>query len=258
MLSGVPSATISPLSMIARLVGLLEVLGGEEDRGAGCVDAADLVPDGEPGSRVQSGRGLVEEQDLGLVDERARQIEAALHPSGIGLGPPFGGVRQTDQLEQLIGAVAPGGACDPIEPALELEQLAAGLHRIEPDLLQRDADISPHLVVIAHHVVARHQGAATGRRQQGAQHPDRGGLAGPVRPEEAEDLAFGNADVHPPHGLDAALEGAGQASGLDGRGFCVGFHQLVFRPWDSPSMTGLRAGTHRSRPFSHSTKSDSP
>ena len=36
-------------------------------------------------------------------------------------------------------------AADAVEAALQLEQLAAGLHRVEPDLLQRDADPPPDL-----------------------------------------------------------------------------------------------------------------
>src|SRR4051812_46265701 len=41
---------------VAELVGLLEVLRREEDRGAARVDAAYLVPDGQAGRRVEPGR----------------------------------------------------------------------------------------------------------------------------------------------------------------------------------------------------------
>jgi hypothetical protein len=53
---------------VAELVGLLEVLGREEDRGPGGVDAPDLGPDGQPRSRVEAGGRLVEEEHVGRVD----------------------------------------------------------------------------------------------------------------------------------------------------------------------------------------------
>ena len=70
----------------------------------GVVDAADLVPDRQPRRRVEAGGRLVEEQDLGRVDQRAGQVEPALHAARVGLGAPVGGVGQPDELEQLAGA----------------------------------------------------------------------------------------------------------------------------------------------------------
>ena len=56
--SAVPSATIWPWSMIARRsregVGLLEVVGGQEDRGPELAQVADLVPHARAGLRVEA------------------------------------------------------------------------------------------------------------------------------------------------------------------------------------------------------------
>ena len=229
--SGVPSATISPgvddRQPLAELVRLLEVLRGQEDRRPRLVDAADLLPDGQPGGGVESGGGLVEEEHLRPVHERAGEVQPPLHPAGVGLGAPVGGVGQPDQLEQLVGPVAPRRAMDPVQPALELEQLASGLHRVEADLLERDADAPPHLIAVVHHVVTCHRSGPRRRRQQGAEHPHDGRLAGAVRAQEAEDLALGHPEVDSAHGLDSALEGAGQVSRFDGRGFPVVRSQLA-------------------------------
>jgi hypothetical protein len=51
------------------LVGLLEVLRGQEDRRPALVQRSDLGPDGLAAGRVEAGRGLVEEQHAGLVDQ---------------------------------------------------------------------------------------------------------------------------------------------------------------------------------------------
>jgi hypothetical protein len=115
---------------------------------------------------------------------------------------------------------SPARAClrprDPVQAALELEQLATGLERVEPDLLEGDADAPPDRGAVADDVDARDAGAAAGGREQGAQHAHGRGLAGPVRPEEAEDLAARDGEVDRAHRLDAALEGALERAGLDG------------------------------------------
>ena len=61
-------------------VGLLEILGGQENGHSLVVgEARDLLPQRGPALRVEPGRGLVEEQDPGRVDERQGQVEPALH-----------------------------------------------------------------------------------------------------------------------------------------------------------------------------------
>ena len=146
--SGVPSATIRPASMIAtpvaELVGLLEVLGRQEDGRARGVDPANLVPDRQPRGRVEAGRRLVEEQHLGRVDQCAREVEPPLHAARVRLRPPIGGVGEPDELEQLLGPRVGVRGRDPVQAALQLEQLAPGLHGVEPDLLERDADPPAH------------------------------------------------------------------------------------------------------------------
>src|SRR5918995_148896 len=54
------AAVVDDCEPVAELVRLLEVLRGEEYRRPARVDAAHLVPDGEPAHRVEAGGGLVE------------------------------------------------------------------------------------------------------------------------------------------------------------------------------------------------------
>jgi hypothetical protein len=55
---------------VGQLVGLLQVLGGEEDGGAAlALEGPDLGPDRGPALGVEAGGGLVQEEDLGVVDE---------------------------------------------------------------------------------------------------------------------------------------------------------------------------------------------
>ena len=117
----------------------------------------------EPARRVEAGGRLVEEEHLGLVHERRREVEPALHAAGVALDPAVGRVVELDELEQLLGARRPRRApADAEQPGLQHEQLAAGLARVEPGLLERDADPAPRLVRVGRDVDA---GDAGGTRR---------------------------------------------------------------------------------------------
>src|SRR5918995_2661987 len=71
-------------------VGLLEVLGGEEDRRPLVVELPHLLPDRPAADRVESRGRLVEEQDPGGVDQRRGEIEPASHPARVGAHTAIG------------------------------------------------------------------------------------------------------------------------------------------------------------------------
>ena len=80
---GEPSATIFGLvhdhEPVAQLLGLVHVVGRQDERHAALLEPVEPVPDQVARLRVEPGRGLVEQQQLGLVDERAGDREAPLH-----------------------------------------------------------------------------------------------------------------------------------------------------------------------------------
>jgi hypothetical protein len=152
-----------------------------------------------------------------LVDQGAGEVQPALHAARVGLRPALRGVGEPDELEQRLGALAAAAAGDPVEAGLQLEQLAAGLHRIEADLLEGDADPAADLGAMLDDVEPGHGGAAAGRRQQRAEHPHGGRLAGAVGPQKPEHLARGDRQVDVRNGLDPAVERAPQGPRLDRR-----------------------------------------
>ena len=114
-------------------VGLLEVVGGEQDRHplvAG--EALDLVPHVGPRLGVEAGGRLVEEEHAGAVDEAHGQVETALHAARVRLRGPVGGVDEAEALERIADAPAQVGAGDRVELALEREVLAPGRLGVEP------------------------------------------------------------------------------------------------------------------------------
>ena len=115
------------------------------------------------------------------VHERERQVEPALHPARVAAHLAVGGLAQADAAEQLVGARDALGARDPLQRGLQAQVLAAGQERVERRLLQRRADVHPHLRPLLDDVEAGHARAAGGRRQQRRQHVHGRRLARAVR-----------------------------------------------------------------------------
>src|SRR5262249_6318731 len=170
---------------------------------------------------VHAGRGLVEQQQLGLERQRARDLQAALVPIGEIARALVGTVGKTDQLQQCFG------------PASRLTLLRPW--RGQPDHAAHEAARRPH-VTRDHHVLkgrelaeqanvlkrARDaeggdavrrqacdvaalvaQAAGRGRGEAGDEVEQRR-LAGAVGPDQAEELAAGHGEGHPAHRDDAA------------------------------------------------------
>ena len=218
--AGVPSATILPVvddpDAVGELVGLLEVLRGEEHGRALGVQLRDLLPDRLAADRVEAGRRLVEEEHLGLVDERRGEVEPAAHPARVGADPPVGGALEPDAVEQRLGALARPSArgspcsvaCSRISSRPVISGSSAASWSATP-IARRTSAAS------VDDVVAGHPGAAAGRAQQRGQHPHRGRLAGAVGPEEGVDLALGDLEVDAVDGPDLVPETALEPLDLD-------------------------------------------
>src|SRR5690625_7723483 len=68
---------------VGKLIGLLEVLRGEEDGRPGIDECADDLPYIATAAWVEPGGGLIEEEQLRRADDACRDVEPAPHPPGI-------------------------------------------------------------------------------------------------------------------------------------------------------------------------------
>ena len=97
---------------VGELLGLLHVVGGEEDRLAEVAQARDHAPCLAAGRRVEAGGRLVEEEQLGVADQRDRDVEAALLAAGELAGALVRLLAEADVLDRLVDrprrAVVPG------------------------------------------------------------------------------------------------------------------------------------------------------
>ena len=144
-------AVVDDRQPVAELVGLLEVLRGEEDGRAALVDAPHLVPDRQPARGVQARssarRGTAPRARCTSADARSSR---RFMPPRVALDAAVGGVLELDEREQLVGARRrPSARGHAEQPRLQDEQLAPGLARVEPGLLQRDADLAARRVGVA-------------------------------------------------------------------------------------------------------------
>ncbi len=207
-------AVVEDDDVVGELVGLLQILGGEQHRDAVGHQPAHHAPQVGAAARVEPGGGLVEEEHLGAADQAGGQVEAAAHAAGVGLGGTPAGVGQVEALQQLARA-CPGVGTGHAQQAADHHQvLDAGEHLVDGGVLARQADQRAHLVCLARHVVAADAGGAGVGTQQGRQDAHRGGLARPVGAQHAQQPPLWHDKVHPVQraGLPVALH---QALGLD-------------------------------------------
>ena len=181
--------------LVRELVGLLEVLGGEEQRRALAHLGPDHVPHAESAARVEPGRRLVEEEDARPAGQRRREVEPPAHPARVGLGDAVCGVLELEALEQLVGARAGLLFREVVEPSEHPEVLASGQVLVHGRVLAGEADRLAHRLRFADDVEARHACAAGIRLQQRREDADGRRLAGPIRPEQAENGAFLHLEV---------------------------------------------------------------
>ena len=90
------------------------------------------------GSSELTGSSRIEEAGLG--DERLRDPQPLAHPARVAADPAVGGLGEADLLEGRGGAVAASRCGEPLQPAGEVDQLAAGHPAVVARILVEHAD----------------------------------------------------------------------------------------------------------------------
>ena len=136
------AAVIDDDDPVGELVGLVEVLRGQQQGHAVGDQLADDVPHADAARRVQAGRRLVEEQHRRAHHEARRQVEPAAHPAAIGASHAVGGVGEVEAVEQLGRPRPRLAAGQAAQPADHHEVLAPGQHLVDGRRLRGDADVA--------------------------------------------------------------------------------------------------------------------
>jgi hypothetical protein len=188
---------------IAELVGLVEVVRGEEHRGSTEVSQR---PEQRPqvGSvlRVEAGGWLVKEQHQRLMHHAERDLEPPALTAGVGTHRAVGEFGQLEYLGEFGAPLAGSGRAQPVQPPREQQVLPSGSRRVRPAELSDISDPPPHQRRVPPDVrPGDERGARVGGQQRGEDAHGRG-LAGTVGAEQPEDLALGDGQVDPADGLD--------------------------------------------------------
>ena len=79
---GEDPAALDDRDAVGELLRLVEVVRGQQHGLAEVLERADRLPRGATRGRVEAGRRLVEEDQLGVADQREREVEAAALAAG--------------------------------------------------------------------------------------------------------------------------------------------------------------------------------
>src|SRR3954447_13957461 len=213
---------------VGQAVGLLEVLGGEEDRHARGDEPADDLPHRVAAPRVQPGGRLVEEDHARLADQRHRQVETAPHAARVGGGRALRRVEQLEALEQLGGAPPALGPAEPVQIGHQDQVLLAGEEVVDGGELAGHADRRAHGVRLLADVVPRHPelaGVGADQRREDLHHRR---LARAVRAEQGVDGARRDVEVDAVE-HDMVLEGLAEAADRDHDALPITMSPIVVR-----------------------------
>src|SRR4051812_45186461 len=173
----------------AHLLHGLEHVRAVDDGLAAFGEDADQVTHHQRGGDVEPRFGLVEDHDVGVVQERAGDQHLLAHPLRIAADRLLRGIAEAEQIEQRGDPLVEHAGRQLAQAADQLEMLAAGEERIQVRLLGDVAEAPPEGHEIGRDEPALEEDVAVGRLDQPRQHLHRRALAGPVRAEIAEHFA---------------------------------------------------------------------
>ena len=221
---GDDSSLVEDRDPVGELFGLVEVLRGEQHRGAVAGELPDRLPDLDPRLWIESGRRLVEEEHGRVADQAHRDVEATAHPARVGRHPAAGRVGQVEPGQQVVRDRA--GVVEVPQLGDQDEVLPSGEDLVDGGELAGEADRLAHLRGLGGDVVpVDGRSSAVGLEQRGQDLHHRG-LAGTVGAEQGEDGARRNAQIDAPEHRVVA-EGLGEPGDLDG--WCRG-HGASLQP----------------------------
>ena len=151
---------------------------------------ADRAPRPSAARRVEAGRRLVEEDELGVADERDAEVEPALLAARERLHPRVALLVQADEVDHLVDVARPLVVAG--EHPVDLAHVSTGQ---SSRLLEHDADPLAERALGRARVEAEHADLARVALPVALEDLDRRRLAGAVRAEQAEDLADGHLEV---------------------------------------------------------------
>jgi len=190
---------------------------GAEDHGAPPVpsERSDEVDHLTGGGGIETGRRLVEEQQVRIVQQRPGEGHALAFAGGEPPHHRVGPVGHAELLQQRAGALAGRSLRESPHLRGEEQVLHRGEAFVETSVLGQHAGATAQLVALKARIQPEHGRRTAVGAEHAVQQPHGRGLAGAVRPEERQDLAGGGVDGQPVESR-AAREAASEVLGDEG------------------------------------------
>ena len=180
------AAVVDDRHLLAEVLHLVELVAAEEHAapGSGLIDQH--LADGVDAGGIQSRQRLVQHQQLGIVDQRGRQLHPLLVPmrQRLHLGvPPVGDV---EPFEPAVGGCGSVCCAEPVQPAQVLDLLTDEHARVQPALFGHVTEAAALGLADGRAVPSDGPGIEVGQTEDG---PHRRRLARAVGSEKADDLS---------------------------------------------------------------------
>ena len=201
----------------AQLLELGKDVAADEDRLAQGSELSEQLAQFHACPRVEARRGLIEQQDLRVVDEGVRETETLLHAAGQRLHVLVALVGEIDELEEVADHPTATGRGDAVAAREEVEVLPHLHVVVDPEHIRHEAEDATDVVGVPGHRVPADLGLTARWPQQGREDAQRGRLASPVRADEPEDLPGLDGEVDAGHG-DRAVVALDETVGPDDGG----------------------------------------
>ncbi len=169
--------------MVAELLGLFEDVGREENRLAARLEIADQVLEQRLRDRIEARERLVEDQDVGVVEDRADELDLLLHALRQRLDLRLGPLSELDAFEPLADQLLGAPTLDSVQLGEEQQMVGDGHLAVEAAFFRQVADSAQ---VLRPPRPAEEEHLAAVRRENVHDHADAGRLAGAVLAQQTE------------------------------------------------------------------------
>ena len=196
-----PSAITLPWSITAirsaSSIGLLQVLGGQQQRGPLALRGPGSQPQiSVAAARIEPGGRLVEEQDPGPRQQARGEVEPPSHPAGVGPGRAVGRIGEIERARAADRRVRRASSRDRSNRRPNISRFSRPVSSSSTAANCPVRPISSRTAAGSlRDVVAKDLGSARIRRDERGKDPDEGGLARAVRAEQPEDGSFRNLEI---------------------------------------------------------------
>ena len=223
---------------IGHRLGLGHLVGGQQHRHASGTLLADELSDRDATVEIDAGGRLVEEQDPRLADQGQCQAEPLLlatgetAPRGVGLSLEIESAEQRGWLQGVV-----------IVRGIEPECLGGRHDRVDPALLEHDADRADQLAVLGNGIESEDGDGSLVGSPVPLKGLDGGGLARAVGTQEGEHLSVAHVEIEVVDGglVSVAHDESGDADGSVHGPHATDWLEANYYPWPVIDLHKVRA-----------------